>query len=65
MSIATQDKNESQQFSDVQRKINELRALYADAPPFAQTALENTLKDLAATASQPRSRMEGAGRTGS
>ena len=46
MTTATQDKTESRQSSDVQRKISELRALYADVPQFAKTALENTIKDL-------------------
>src|SRR6516162_10464739 len=49
----------------VEDKVQQLRQLYADAPQFAKTALENTLRDLASTASQPRSRMESAGRTGS
>jgi hypothetical protein len=48
----------------VEDKIQKLRQLYTAAPEFAQTALENTLRDLAAVASQPRSRMESAGRTG-
>jgi hypothetical protein len=48
-----------------EKKVEKLRELYADAPQFARTALENTLRDLAATAAQPRSRMESAGRTGS
>src|ERR1700758_579883 len=48
-----------------EKKVEKLRELYADAPQFAITALENTLRDLAATAAQPRSRMESAGRTGS
>jgi hypothetical protein len=48
-----------------EKKVEKLRELYANAPQFARTALENTLRDLAATAAQPRSRMESAGRTGS
>jgi hypothetical protein len=48
-----------------EKKIQKLRELYADAPQFARTALENTLRDLTAAAAQPRSRMESAGRTGS
>ena len=48
-----------------EKKIQKLRELYADAPQFARTALENTFRDLTATAAQPRSRMESAGRTGS
>jgi hypothetical protein len=64
MTTATQVKTEPKHSSDVQRKISELKSLYADAPQFAKTALENTLKDLTAAAAQPRSRMESAGRTG-
>ena len=56
---------EPQQDQTVEDKIQQLRKLYADTPQFAKTALENTLKDLASVASQPRSRMESAGRTGS
>lgn len=50
---------------EAEKKIQKLRELYAGAPHFAQTALENTLRDLTSAASQPRSLMESAGRTGS
>jgi hypothetical protein len=50
--------------AEAEKKVQELRQLYADAPQFAKTALENTIRDLAASAAQPRSRMESAGRTG-
>jgi hypothetical protein len=63
--MATQTLTKSQQDPTVEKKVQELRQLYADAPQFAKTALENSLRDLASTASQPRSRMESAGRTGS
>jgi hypothetical protein len=56
---------EQEQEKAVEDKIQQLRQLYADAPQFAKTALENTLRDLTAVAAQPRSRMESAGRTGS
>jgi hypothetical protein len=56
---------EPHQDQTVEKKTQQLRKLYADAPQFAKTALENTLKDLTSAASQPRSRMESAGRTGS
>src|SRR5499427_1662019 len=49
----------------VEDKVQELRQLFADAPQFAKTALEDTLRDLTSAAAQPRSRMESAGRTGS
>src|SRR5215467_11796175 len=63
--MSTQTLTKSQQGQTVEKKVQELRQLYADAPQFAKTALENTLRDLATVAAQPRSRMESAGRTGS
>jgi hypothetical protein len=62
--MVTQTLTTPKQNQTVEDKIQQLRQLYADAPPFAKTALENTLRDLTATAAQPRSRMESAGRTG-
>jgi hypothetical protein len=62
--VTTQTLTPPKQNQTVEDKIQQLRKLYADAPEFAQTALENTLKDLTSTAAQPRSRMESAGRTG-
>jgi hypothetical protein len=62
--MATQTLTKPQQNQTVEDKIQQLRQLYADTPQFAKTALENTIKDLASVASQPRSRMESAGRTG-
>ena len=49
----------------VVQKIQKLRELYADAPQMAKTALENKIHDLASRLSEPGSRMESAGRTGS
>ena len=45
--------------------IQKLRDAYADAPQIAKTALENKIQELASHASEPQSRMESAGRTGS
>jgi hypothetical protein len=56
--------NSPKQDAAVEQKIQQLRQLYADAPQYAKTALDNTLRALTPTASQPRSRMESAGRTG-
>ena len=64
MATQTETMNRPKRDLAVDQKIQELRQLYADAPQFAQTALENTLKDLMSVASQPRSQMESAGRTG-
>ena len=63
--MATQTLTRPKQNQIVEDKIQQLRRLYADAPQFAKTALENTLRELTSQASQPRSRMESAGRTGS
>jgi hypothetical protein len=63
--MTTQTLTKAKQKQTAEDKIQQLRQLYADAPQFAKTALENTLRDLTSTASQPRSRMESAGRTGS
>src|SRR4029078_6435643 len=62
--MATQTLTTPKQKQTVEDKIQELRQLYADAPEVAKKALEHTIKDLASTAAQPRSRMESAGRTG-
>jgi galactokinase/mevalonate kinase-like predicted kinase len=37
---------EPHQDQTVEKKTQQLRKLYADAPQFAKTALENTLKEL-------------------
>jgi hypothetical protein len=65
MTTQTATVNRPKEDLAVEQKIQDLRKLYADTPQFAKTALENTLKDLTSVASQPRSRMESAGRTGS
>jgi hypothetical protein len=64
MATQTAPMNKPKQDLTIDQKIQELRQLYADAPQFAKTALENTIQDLTSVASQPRSRMESAGRTG-
>src|SRR5262249_47339995 len=55
----------AEQDKTVEKKVQQLRQPYADAPQYAKTALENTLGELTSQASKPRSRMESAGRTGS
>lgn len=62
--MATQTQAKPKQNQTVEDRMQQLRQLYAEAPQFAKTALENTLQALSSTASQPRSRMESAGRTG-
>ena len=63
--MATQPLTRPKQNQTAEDKIQQLRQAFADAPEFAKTALENTLRDLASAAAKPRSRMESAGRTGS
>jgi hypothetical protein len=46
-------------------KIQHLREAFSDAPQMAKTALENKAQELATHMSEPRSRMESAGRIGS
>ncbi len=60
--MATQTQTRPQQTETIEEKVQQLRQLYADAPPYAKTALENTLKEL--TSSVPRARVESAGRIG-
>ena len=50
----------------VEKKIQQLRELFADAPEVGKTALQNALREGAISwMSEPRSRMESAGRVGS
>jgi hypothetical protein len=63
--MATQTLTRPKQNPTAEDKVQQLRQAFADAPEFAKTALENTLRDLTTTAAKPRSRMESAGRTGS
>ena len=63
--MATRTLTRPKQDQTAEDKIQQLRQAFADAPQYAKTALENTLRDLTATAAKPRSRMESAGRTGS
>jgi len=53
------------QDSTAEQKLQKLRDLFADAPQIAKAALENMAQVLAAHLSEPRSRMESAGRAGS
>ncbi|MDX8469603.1 hypothetical protein RFM26_28300 [Mesorhizobium sp. VK23B] len=65
MATQTQSAMESKSNADVAQKIQKLREAFADAPQMAKTALESKIQDLASHMSEPRSRMESAGRTGS
>jgi hypothetical protein len=62
--MATQTLTKTKQNQTVEDRVKHLRQLFADAPQYAKTALENSLKDLTSFASKPRARVESAGRTG-
>ena len=57
--------NKPEQGSGTEQKIQQIRDVFADAPQLAKAALENAIRDLTSQVSEPRSRMESAGRTGS
>ena len=54
----------SETAADAQRKISELRELFADAPDLGKKALENALRELSSQASEPPPAIESAGRVG-
>jgi hypothetical protein len=65
MATGTQGKTGARQSSDLGKKVDELRALYADAPEFGRVALENALPTLKALAIEAQaSETESAGRIG-
>src|SRR5512132_52668 len=65
MAMALKEKPESGQSSDLQKTVNELRKLYADAPEMAKVALENALPTLKSLALEAQaSQTESAGRIG-
>jgi hypothetical protein len=64
MATARQDTTGTRQSSDLEKRISELRELYADAPEMGRIALENGLSDFkreaaAATAAQNAGRIGG------
>jgi hypothetical protein len=65
MATQTATVNAPKQELVVEQKIQKLREVFADAPQMAKTALEHLLGELTSQLSEPRSRMESAGRTGS
>jgi len=62
--MPTQPLTKPQQNQTVEEKAQHLRQLFADAPQYAKTALEHSLKDLTSFASKPRAPVESAGRAG-
>src|SRR5262245_8700936 len=62
--MATQTPTKPKQNQTVEDKAQHLRQLFADAPQYAKTALEHSIKDLTSFGSKPRARVESAGRAG-
>jgi hypothetical protein len=54
----------SKQLPDAQQKIEAFRALFADAPELGKKALENVIAELKSQVSEPRAKVESAGRVG-
>ena len=54
----------SKQSADAQKRIEEFRALFADAPELGKKALENVIAELKSQVSEPRAKVESAGRVG-
>ena len=65
MATQTATVKKPKQDSTIEQKMQQLRGLYADAPQYVKTALENALPQMTALASDPQtSRTESAGRKG-
>jgi hypothetical protein len=64
MATQAQTLKKPKQEESVENKIQELRALFADAPELGKKALENALKELKSQASDLPPAIESAGRTG-
>ena len=62
--MATQTLTKPKQDQTAEEKVQQLRQLYADAPQYVKTALENTLAELTSQASKQQAPMESAGRKG-
>ena len=65
MAPPTAERMGSEQGAAIRQKIQALRELFADAPEIGRTALENVLHELTEQVSEPKTRMESAGRAGS
>jgi len=63
--MATQTLTQPKQNQSLEGKVQQLREVFADAPPLAKTALENSIKELTSFGSSQRARVESAGRIGS
>jgi hypothetical protein len=64
MTTQAQAATAQEQSPTVEEKIQKLRDLFADAPEIGKRALENVIPELSSQVSQPRHRVESAGRVG-
>ena len=62
--MPTQTQTRPQQNQTIEGKVQQLRQVFGDAPQYAKTALENSLKELTSFGSTQRARVESAGRAG-
>jgi hypothetical protein len=60
----TQEHTGSKQPADAEKKLEAFRALFADAPELGKKALENVIAELRSQVSEPRVKVESAGRVG-
>ena len=60
----TQTQKGSKQPADAQQKLQQFRDLFADAPELGKKALENVIAELRSQVSEPRAKVESAGRVG-
>ena len=60
----TQTQTGSKPPADAEQKIEKFRALFADAPELGKKALENVIAELKSQVSEPRAKVESAGRVG-
>ncbi len=60
----TQMQTESTRAKDAEQEIQKFRDLFADAPELGKRALENVIAELKSQVSEPRAKVESAGRVG-
>src|SRR5262245_22311785 len=62
--MATQTQTKPKQNQTVEERVKQLKQLFAEAPDYAQKALQHALGELSSFAASPRARVESAGRAG-
>jgi hypothetical protein len=65
MATPTQTATQPAPDQTVEQKIQQVREMFADAPEVGRKALDNVLAELTSQVSEPKTRMESAGRVGS